>query len=120
MQRKVVEGSERIFFISDYAAKCCVPLKKVFGKNFVQGKVVKVDVDNKCVELDGGKVIRYKTLVLATGSRSFMPFKSNGDVTTIKEYIEKVNQVNAEVCRSRNSGVILARIKSPVYRMGQK
>jgi NADH dehydrogenase FAD-containing subunit len=66
-----------------------------FGDNFLQAKVVKVDLKDKKVFVDSGECITYSHLVISVGSVGTYPgFIGSG---TVAEGVKELNKISSQV-----------------------
>ncbi|CAJ1066658.1 apoptosis-inducing factor 2 [Xyrichtys novacula] len=81
-----------------FAQRTFIPYAKTFGDSFVQGQVVRVNMETQSVILEGGKEIKFSHLILCTGTDGNFPGKFNtmaSHQTAIQTYEDFVKQVQA-------------------------
>ncbi|CAJ1066659.1 apoptosis-inducing factor 2 [Xyrichtys novacula] len=79
-----------------FAQRTFIPYAKTFGDSFVQGQVVRVNMETQSVILEGGKEIKFSHLILCTGTDGNFPGKFNtmaSHQTAIQTYEDFVKQV---------------------------
>jgi len=91
-------ASVRAVVEEDYARKMFIPYAPTFGDHFRKGKVTGIDVTAKKVSLEGGDVISYDVLIIATGSTGPMKEWTLSREDAVKKY----SHYSAEVNKSKS------------------
>ncbi|MBN2829683.1 MAG: FAD-dependent oxidoreductase [Candidatus Cloacimonetes bacterium] len=122
------EDYSMIYCAMPYAVEGLFPLEKTFkkdslvtdaGADLIRGTVVKVELQNKKIQLEDESVFNYEKLIIATGATPFIPpingtnlvgvtgFKTEIEMRNIMGYVEK-GVKNAIVVGAGAIGIELA------------
>ncbi|XP_053519986.1 ferroptosis suppressor protein 1 isoform X1 [Artibeus jamaicensis] len=90
---------------SGFAKKTFIPYSVSYKESFRQGLVVEIDLTNRTVLLEGGQVLPFSHLILATGSTGPFPGKLN-QASSQRDAIQAYEDMVQQVQRSESIVVV--------------
>ena len=97
-------GALRAAVNVEYVKQTAIPLKEAFGDNYVQGRAVKIDVDEKKVVLESGQELCFSHCIICVGSLGPSPARSSA--LTREDLEEEAAQFSEAVTKAEEIVVV--------------